>query len=231
MRTHEELREYRKQWVKNRLQDPAYRLKRNEYHKEYERRKRMDPNVRERQSQQKKMLRLKFPEKVRAQDRAAHQRNRQARLRRSKDWAVRNRSKLKSYYRDYLQKHRARIRVRLRNHSAHRMATDPNYKLRKLLSKRMRDALHGIGRADSVLGLVGCSIAKFRQHIESKFKPGMSWQNWNYRGWHIDHIRPCSSFDLTDEQQQRQCFHYTNTRPLWAVENMDKGSKIICVHA
>jgi HNH endonuclease. len=53
----------------------------------------------------------------------------------------------------------------------------------------------------------------------------MSWDNYGRDGWHIDHIRPCASFDLTDPEQQRQCFHYTNLQPLWAADNIRKGAK------
>jgi len=52
----------------------------------------------------------------------------------------------------------------------------------------------------------------------------MSWDNYGYRGWHIDHIRPCASFDLTDPEQQRECFHYTNLQPLWWQDNLRKGT-------
>jgi hypothetical protein len=45
-------------------------------------------------------------------------------------------------------------------------------------------------------------------------------------GWHIDHIKPCSSFDLTKEEEQRKCFHYTNLQPLWATDNRKKADKI-----
>ena len=53
----------------------------------------------------------------------------------------------------------------------------------------------------------------------------MSWDNHGYDGWHVDHIRPCASFDLTDEEQVRKCFHYTNLQPLWAKDNLRKGSE------
>lgn len=72
--------------------------------------------------------------------------------------------------------------------------------------------------------LVGCSIALLRSHIESQFKRGMSWAN--YGKWHVDHIIPCSSFDLSNPEQQRQCFHYSNLQPLWARENLSKHHKM-----
>ena len=57
----------------------------------------------------------------------------------------------------------------------------------------------------------------------------MSWNNHGFYGWHIDHIYPCSKFDLTDLNQQKQCFHYTNLQPLWAEENKKKSNKIFVV--
>lgn len=71
--------------------------------------------------------------------------------------------------------------------------------------------------------LVGCGVPRLVSHLEAQFKPGMSWSN--HGKWHIDHIRPCSSYDLTLPSQQRECFHYTNLQPLWGKENLRKGSK------
>lgn len=55
----------------------------------------------------------------------------------------------------------------------------------------------------------------------------MSWENYGFYGWHIDHIKPCSKFDLTDPKQQEQCFHYSNLQPLWAIENFKKSDKYV----
>jgi hypothetical protein len=75
------------------------------------------------------------------------------------------------------------------------------------------------------MALIGCSINELRAHLEAKFKEGMSWEN--YGKWHIDHIIPCSAFNLTDIQQQQECFNYKNLQPLWAKENWSKGNKIL----
>lgn len=92
---------------------------------------------------------------------------------------------------------------------------------------RIRKALLGINKSASTLRLVGCSYDQLVTHLEYLFKPGMSWANYAYRGWHIDHRRPCASFDLTDPVQQAACFHYTNLRPEWRYENQSKGSKLL----
>jgi hypothetical protein len=69
--------------------------------------------------------------------------------------------------------------------------------------------------------LLGCDIKFFRQHLENQFTDGMTWDN--YGEWHIDHILPCCSFDLTLIENQKKCFNYFNTRPLWKKDNFDKA--------
>lgn len=73
--------------------------------------------------------------------------------------------------------------------------------------------------------LLGCTFDEARRHLQSKFKDGMSWDNYGYRGWHIDHIRPCDSFDLSRAEEQMKCFHYTNLQPLWWRDNIKKHAK------
>ena len=87
----------------------------------------------------------------------------------------------------------------------------------------MRQALKNANKSDSTMNLVGCDIDSLRLHLEKLFEDGMNWDN--HGEWHIDHIRPCASFDLTDPEQQRVCFHYTNLQPLWAKDNLSKGDK------
>jgi hypothetical protein len=70
--------------------------------------------------------------------------------------------------------------------------------------------------------LLGCSLEFYKKYIEAQFDDEMSWLN--YGDWHIDHIKPCSSFDLTKIEEQQKCFHYFNTRPLWKEENYRKNS-------
>ena len=76
---------------------------------------------------------------------------------------------------------------------------------------------------DSYLLVLGCTQEELVRHIESQFRPGMTWSN--YGDWHVDHIRPCSSFDLTSLSEQSVCFHYTNLQPLWAADNLGKRDR------
>jgi len=133
-------------------------------------------------------------------------------------------SKAKAYYYEqiscveskekYLQKYQHYIKKRKRN--------DINFKLRQVLRSRIFDAIKRnstISRSRLTAELLGCSIQECRHHIEKQWLPGMSWENHTHTGWHIDHIKPVNTFDLTDPEQQKQCFHYTNLRPLWAKDN------------
>lgn len=115
-----------------------------------------------------------------------------------------------------LKRNSARMKIR-RKH-------DPKVRLLSNLRKRVYDALSGRDKSASTLALIGCTVDELRAYLQAKFAPGMSWEN--YGKWHIDHIMPCASFDLSDRVQQLQCFNYKNLQPLWAVENIRKGAKV-----
>lgn len=100
-------------------------------------------------------------------------------------------------------------------------------KTRRRIHMAMRDCEFGTRRKDSVIGLLGCSYLQLKVHIEALFTPGMTWGKCFSGEIHLDHKRPCASFNLLDEKQQRKCFHYTNLQPLWAKENMRKHNKIV----
>ena len=70
---------------------------------------------------------------------------------------------------------------------------------------------------------LGCDVEKYKCYIEDNFKEGMTWEN--HGEWHIDHIKPCCSYNLEDEEEQKTCFNYTNLQPLWAIDNLVKGGK------
>jgi hypothetical protein len=83
-------------------------------------------------------------------------------------------------------------------------------------------------KTGSVIKDLGCSIDELKKHIENQFTDGMTWENQGK--WHIDHIKPICNFDLSDRKQFLEVFHYTNLRPLWAVDNLKRPKKLFTPH-
>jgi hypothetical protein len=128
------------------------------------------------------------------------------------------------YLRNSENKKRKQEKANIRDKE--RRIFDYNFRIRKNLRCRIRSALKLNRKVDSTFKLVGCNLEQLKQYLESKFLPGMTWSNYGKNGWEVDHIYPCSKFDLTKEEEQRKCFHYTNLQPLWALDNWKKGNKI-----
>lgn len=143
----------------------------------------------------------------------------------SKVWRSTHRDAVARSGRTYRAKHPDKIRKLKRDYQKSRRSKDPAFKLLGNLRSRVRIALkHGRGaKSATTLELLGCTIEQLKLHLESQFQPGMSWDN--YGEWHVDHKRPCASFDLADSEQQRVCFHWTNLQPLWGTANIKKGTK------
>lgn len=103
-------------------------------------------------------------------------------------------------------------------------ATNKSANIARKCRARLRSALtsQNVPKTHSVVDLVGCTWYELKEHIQSQFQPGMSWSNIDLI--HIDHRHPCAGFDLTDDAQLKQCFHWTNLQPLWATDNLKKGA-------
>lgn len=108
-------------------------------------------------------------------------------------------------------------------------ARDVNYRIASSLRTIIGHSLkrQGAKKSKRSMELVGCTIEFLKNHLEAKFKSGMTWSNWGRKGWHIDHLVPCASFLLTDPNEQKKCFNFKNLQPLWAHENHSKGARVI----
>jgi hypothetical protein len=126
------------------------------------------------------------------------------------------------YHRDWRERNKEARAAYQMEWSRHKRDSDLNHRLKGCLRHRVHQAIkHGYKSAPT-LELIGCTIDEVRAHLEAQFLPGMTWDNWTSNGWHIDHIQPCATFDLTDQAQQRECFHWSNLQPLWASDNCAK---------
>ena len=123
--------------------------------------------------------------------------------------------------REYYQKNKEK----LTEYEREKMQNDPVFRMIKNYRTRTFQAYKQGRKSKGTMELLGCTGPELAQHLEKQFQPGMTHDN--YGEWHIDHIRPIASFDLSDPEQEQECFHYTNLQPLWATDNMRKKDKLM----
>ncbi len=179
-------------------------------------------------------------EQILAKSKAYHKANRERSLAQRKTYREANKEKIlaqKLAYREanrdelrkkaiaYYQENREAITSKTTKRVRARRQSDIVFRLRKQLRSRVYCAIKGNFKSGSAVRDLGCSIEYLKAYLEGQFEPGMSWDNWGRHGWHIDHIHPLASFDLTDPEQFKQAVHYTNLQPLWAKDNLEKGTK------
>lgn len=156
---------------------------------------------------------LACPEKYRLKNRKSAKKHRAKNTAREQAWRKQNKDRVRGHYRKHVKK---------------KLSKNALFRLQQNIRTRMCSALSksGAKKGFRTLMLVGCTAAELRKYIESKFLPGMTWENRGRHGWHIDHIIPLAKFDLRDPEQQAAAFHYTNLQPLWAEDNLRKSDKL-----
>lgn len=166
-------------------------------------------------------------DKASESNKRAWEKNRDKRCAVHRLWVERNKDAVLNYLKEYRTKNKVRLATINKKNEQRRLKTDPYYRLVKNLRRRMLLVIQQsrTRKCENTFTLLGCNASELIRHIESKFTSGMTWDNHGLHGWHIDHVRPCASFDLTDPEQQRQCFHYTNLQPLWALDTIRKADK------
>ncbi len=159
-------------------------------------------------------------EKLVERTRAYREQNRERVAEHARAYREQNREKCKEQCRAYRKQNREKVSARCKK----RYQTDTSHKLRECLRSRLRSAIKGNFRAGSAVRDLGCTIPELKQHLESKFTPEMTWENWGTY-WHIDHIKPLAAFDLTNREELLQACHWSNLQPLEATENLRKGAR------
>ena len=126
-----------------------------------------------------------------------------------KEWRSKNQEKVNTARRKWAIKERSR---------------NKSYRLGLKLKNELTRTIRRNGKYidESLIKLVGCDNKTFRSHIESMFDENMSWNNRGTRGWHFDHIRPTTTFDLLNKEELEVCFNYRNIQPLWSTRNNAK---------
>lgn len=182
-----------------------WRKKNSEYLKEYEKHRYLDYK-----KEYNREWRKNNPDKTKASDQKKYHNHKEKIGEDRKEYYQNNKEKIREYKKEWVRKQRL---------------SNPIFNLKSSLRSRLKSFIKGKNKSTKSLELVGCSLEELKAHLESQFLEGMSWENYGLHGWHIDHIRPCASFDLTDLTQQKLCFHFSNLQPLWAKDNLSKGGK------
>lgn len=140
--------------------------------------------------------------------------------------AYRKTPESRAYHRAYngTPKIRARYRARRRAYQNTRRKTDPQFRAGKVIQTCVANALQYGKKDRRTHELLGCSIKFFVKYLAVLASyEGWTWEDHGKK-WHIDHIRPCASFDLTDPEQALACNHYTNLEPIDGKENIRKAN-------
>lgn len=190
-----------------------------------------------------KLYRAKNLKKIRKKDRIRARRDSARNKIRSREWYFKNRElqllKFRTYRLENLEKKRlADKKWRLKNLELVRKYdrernklrwknSTPEFRLRAYMRTRIFHCLKGRTKHYNWSKSVGCTREFLMAHLQSLFQPGMNWNN--YGKWHVDHVRPCASFDLSKPEEQLVCFHWSNLQPLWAIDNLRKNDRIINV--
>ena len=140
---------------------------------------------------------------------------------RHKEWKENNIKHCLQYQKDYRQINRDTKNTLEKE----RRKVDIEFKLSCNLRRRLNIAIKKYTKCGSAVNDLGCSVKELKKYLESKWELGMSWENHTRTGWHIDHIKPLSSFNLKDPSQLKEACHYTNLQPLWAEDNLRKGDR------
>lgn len=137
----------------------------------------------------------------------------------------RYRDKNKEKIKKYQQNNKQKLHNYMKEYRKERYDKDIQFRISTILRSRLGKAIKDEFKIGSAIKDLGCSIIELKSYLESKFLTGMSWDNYGLEGWHIDHIKPLSAFDLSDRKQMLEACHYTNLQPLWAKDNLSKSDK------
>ena len=171
-------------------------------------------------------------EEINEKKRKYYRENREAIIERRKPYREKtreqSRKRANEYYRKVMLDPELREKRKKQNKDNHRQRyrKDPIYRLLSNIRGGLWSCVRGRTKTSSSLGYVGLTSEELMEHLEAKFTEGMTREN--YGKWHVDHIRPLSSFDFTGpdkEEQLYKAWNYTNLQPLWASENQSKGAK------
>lgn len=162
---------------------------------------------------QRKIFRIQNQDKFKTVNSQYYSQNKEKIKIKARQYAVKHKDEIRHHKRIYKLKHKEHLNAM----EVLRRKNNLGVKILHNLRTRTHKVLRGINKSQSTLSLLGCTVLEFKTYIENQFVNDMTWENYGHGAgkWNLDHIIPCSIFDLTDPSEQKQCFHFSNHRPLW----------------
>jgi Uri superfamily endonuclease len=151
--------------------------------------------------------------------------NKDALLSKKKEFHLSNRESALEYKKRHYSLNREKIIEQNLAYINRRSKVDAVFRIGRNLRSRLHSALKNNFKSGSAIKDLGCSIDELKSHLESQFTTQMTWDNYGPKGWHIDHIKPLCSFDLTNPEQLKEACNYKNLKPLWWTDNLSKGGR------
>ena len=171
--------------------------------------------------QREKNRRMTIPKKPRVYNRMSVEEKKRRKSISDKKYRENNKEKINIIKKEYYKK----VGLEKKKEWQRKMKDNISFNIKRRLRGRIYVALKKGVKSQRTMDLLDCSIDEFVQYFESLFKDGMNWGEYKKGKIHIDHIKPCVLFDLTNTEEQKKCFHYTNLQPLWAIDNLKKSIK------
>lgn len=149
------------------------------------------------------------------------------------NWRKKNKEKWNECCRIYVSKNKEKLAEYGKSRSEYinkylieRRKNNIQFRLSGNLRSRFGECIRKNYKNGSSIQDLGCNLQDFIKYIENKWLISMTWENYGKFGWHLDHIIPLSSFDLTNRKELLKACHYTNYQPLWAADNIRKSNKL-----
>lgn len=163
-----------------------------------------------------------------AADKRYYSKNKEKINERIREWSKNNRNNLREYHKVWREENREAVNYKSNKWNKDRKSSDISYKVKTNIRTAFYSCLkeRNINKFDRTFNILGYTLMDLMLHLEGQFTDGMSWDN--YGQWHIDHIKPMTSFDFnsTNDENFRLCWSLENLQPLWAKDNLSKGDKL-----
>lgn len=138
------------------------------------------------------------------------------------NYRLQNKDKQQKYDKEYYKINKNDKMKKVIKYEIKRKKEDQVFRILKNTRSRIRACINV--KKDKTNKIIQCSPEFYRQWLEYQFDAWMSWDNYG-KYWEIDHVKPCSVFDLSNKDQFKKCFIWKNTRPLEKSKNSSKNNK------